>query len=190
MSSDKNKTFDDDAVHGKKFPALNTLVHVRGDKVDLADHSKPKAIVFWAKFDKGVSPQTLEAFNKFYATHKDTLTVVGIATDPKVEDVNRYFEKASVDFPIYFDEGKNAVNTFKELTEEAALNIPHGFLVDKTNNIVWHEEFSQFINPIDKSQFPGQLEKLAKGEALTKVGNRPKVEVKEEVEESNFDSLF
>jgi len=179
------KTYDDDAIHGKKVPTLNSLKHIRGEKVDFSE-GKVKAIVFWAKFDKGVSPQTLEAFNKFHNSLKE-VQFVGISIDPKEEDVNRYFEKASVDFPIYFDEGKHATTAFKDLLQEAALNIPHAFLVDKQNNIVWHEEFSQFINPIDKSKFPSQLVKVAKGETVEKVGNRPVIEAQEEEETSNFD---
>jgi len=179
------KTYDDDAIHGQKLPSMASLKHVRGDTTDFKD-GKVYALVFWAKFDKGVSPQTLEAYNKFMQTYKD-VTFVGISTDPKIEDAQRYFEKASVDFPVYFDEGKTVANSFKELLKEPVLNIPHAVLVDKSGNIVWHEEFSQFINPIDKSQFPGQLQKLSAGEPLNKVGNRPVVESVEEEETSNFD---
>eukprot|EP01114_Cavostelium_apophysatum_P014595 TRINITY_DN3818_c0_g1_i1.p1 TRINITY_DN3818_c0_g1~~TRINITY_DN3818_c0_g1_i1.p1 ORF type:complete len:212 (+),score=57.41 TRINITY_DN3818_c0_g1_i1:67-636(+) len=185
MSSDKNKTFDDDVAHGKKLPSLSTLTHVKNGTTDFAA-GKVYAIVFWAKFDKGVSPQTLAAFDKFQSTYPD-VQFAGIAIDPKVEDVNRYFEKASVAIPVYFDEGKNAYNAFKDVLGQPAMNIPHAFLVDKSGNIVWHEEFSQFINPIEKSKFPGQLEKLSKGQALEKVGNRPVEEVVEEEETSNFD---
>jgi len=179
------KTFDDDASLGKKAPSISSLKFIRGDKFEL-EEGKQYAILFWAKFDKGSSPQALDTFN---ALHKASPNIVflGISTDPSADDAVRYFEKGgSVDFAIAFDEGKIVANSFKEASGLSTLIPPHGFLVDKKGHIVWREQFAQ-VYPADKSDFPKQVAHFSKGEPLHKNGNAPVKEVVEEVEESSFD---
>jgi len=179
------KTYDDDASLGKKAPSLSSLKFVRGEKFDF-EEGKQYAILFWAKFDKGSSPQSLDTFNAFHKQYPNVV-FLGISTDPSQEDAVRYFEKGgAVDFAIAFDDGKQMVNAYKEVSGLSTLLPPHGFLVDKKGHIAWREQFAQ-VYPVDKSDFPKQLEKFAKGEPIHKNGNAPHKEEVEEVEESSFD---
>jgi len=183
-------TYDDHPALGKKAPSIDSAKFVKGEKITF-ESGKQYVLLFWARFDKGTSPFTLDHLNKLQKQHSN-FVFVGIATDPKEDDVKAAIEKGEVksDFALAWDDGKKVANAFKEALGIAALGIPWGFIIDANGNIAWHEQFSQFTHPIHKSDFPVQLENVAAGKPLKKNGAKPVAQVEEEVEEGNFEDPF
>jgi len=173
-------TYDDHPALGKKAPSIDSAKFLKGDKVTFQPGTT-YVLVFWARFDKGTSPFTLEYLNKLRSTHSN-ISFIGISTDPKEEDVKAFIEKgeAKVDFPLAYDEGKKVATAFRDVLEVGALGIPWAFIIDGNGNIIWHEQFSQFTHAIDKSDFPAQLENVAAGKPLKKNGNKPVTKAAEE----------
>eukprot|EP01116_Phalansterium_solitarium_P009135 TRINITY_DN23169_c0_g1_i1.p2 TRINITY_DN23169_c0_g1~~TRINITY_DN23169_c0_g1_i1.p2 ORF type:complete len:216 (+),score=85.52 TRINITY_DN23169_c0_g1_i1:26-649(+) len=181
-------TYDDDPILGKAAPSFASLKLVRGEPAQF--ENRTVALLIWAKFDKGVSPQCLDTFNAV-AKKYPGITFVAVSVDPAEADAARYFEKgAPVDYPVYWDDSKTLANSLKELLEAAALGVPYAFIFSAEGKVIWAEQFSQFLNPIEKSTVLKQLEKIAAGEPLISNGKRPVKEVIEEEQEGDFGALF
>jgi len=179
-------TYDNDPILGKPAPSLESLKLVRGEQSDL---SGVVCLLIWAKFDKGVSPICLDTFQAYHTKYPH-FRFVGVSVDPSIDDASRYFEKgAPVSFPVFHDDGKRLKTVIEELLESPALPIPSAYIF-RDGRVIWAEQFSQFINSIDKSTFPKQLQALAAGQPLVSNGNRPEKEVIEEAESADFGALF
>ncbi len=162
---------------------------------DIKTSGKPTLVLFWQKLAKG-DYAIYEQISELAVHYAGKLNFLGINTDAEIEEAVSFikrqgtvYEKVTYrsDFDVAYDHGKALTNAFREAAGLSALGSSNVFLVDAHGKIVWRERFSQSLHVLKSpvhskpiGYLAEQVRRIANGEELFKVGNRPEEAGEEE----------
>lgn len=129
----------------KKDPAPDfTVFDFKGNEVKLSDFAgKPVILDFWASWQPSCKSE-LQDFNAVYADVKDDVVfmMVDLVDGQKETQAigQKFVEEQGYDFPVYFDNGQLAANSY------GISSIPATFVIDSNGGIV-----TSYEGAIDKN---------------------------------------
>lgn len=178
---DRFKTYDNDACHGVKAPAVDTLKYLTGEERGTAKlGDKPIVLLFWGKYQEQ-SFKFLPTYSKLAAKFEGKVQFVAVSMDPEEsypqkfldDPAKKYSTVFPVDFAVAWDEGKKVAPEY-EMAQRGTLLPPHAFVVNAEGNIVWHQDHSEIGSnaPSYLYLMEQQLDNLVAGKELEKVGER------------------
>lgn len=119
----------------KRYPAPDfTVFDKQGNKVKLSDFAgKPIILNFWASWCPPCRSE-MPHFNKAYETEKDTVVFMMVdLVDGQRETQAKgqtYVQDQGYDFPVYFDNELQGLNTYR------ISSIPTTLVIDSAGNVV------------------------------------------------------
>jgi len=194
VGAEKFKSFDNDVCNGAKACDLTTVEYLSDAKYGKYEAGKPTVVLFWAQYHKP-GYKFLPMYSILQAKYGSKVQFIAVSVDPDnsypkkflADPAKKYSTVFTTEFAVAHDVGHKLKEEFGSALRNT-LSLPHAFVVDNDNTIVWHQDHSELgaTVPNYMNLMEQQLDALVAGKPLVKVGEK-EVESEEEDEGEEMD---